>query len=38
MYKKYKEQPIGPFLIKYTQDKGFDVIADMNLPKNMIVC
>ena len=38
MYKKYKAQPIGPFLLEFKESMGYDVIADMDLPKGMIIC
>ena len=37
-YKKYKRQPIGPFNLEFKEKMGYDVIADMDLPKGMIVC
>ena len=38
MFKNYKKQPIGPFLLQFTQSMGYDVVADKDLPKGMIVC
>ncbi len=38
LYKKYKDQPIGPYILKHTPDMGYDVVADKVLPKGMIVC
>lgn len=38
MFKAYQKQPIGPFLIQYKEQCGYDVIADKDLPKGMIVC
>lgn len=37
-YMKYKKHPIGPFLLKNTIDKGYDVVTDADLPKNSIIC
>ena len=37
-YKKYKKQPIGPFRLDFKENVGYDVIADMDIPKGMIVC
>lgn len=37
-YKKYKAQPIGPFTLKNTPNMGYDVVADKDLPKDMIIC
>jgi hypothetical protein len=38
VYKNYKKQPIGPFRLIYKEKMGYDVVAAVNLPKNMIVC
>ena len=38
MFNKYKKQPIGPFDLRFTQSMGYDVVADKDLPKGMIVC
>lgn len=38
MFKEYKKQPIGPFLLEYKQNCGYDVIADKDLPAGMIIC
>ena len=38
MYKQYKQQPVGPFKLDFKEKMGYDVVADMDLPKGMIVC
>lgn len=38
IYKKYKAQPFGPFKLIYKENMGYDVIADKDLPKGMLVC
>lgn len=38
MFREYKRQPIGPFNLEYTEKMGWDVVADRDLPKGMIVC
>ena len=37
-YLLYKSQPIGPFSFKISDEKGVDVIADMDIPAYTIVC
>jgi len=28
IYRKYKKQPVGPFLLLFKQGMGYDVVAD----------
>ena len=37
-YLLYKAQPIGPYIFTYSQGKGVDVVADMDIPAYTIVC
>lgn len=38
MFREYKKQPIGPFILEYKETCGYDVVADRDLEKGMIVC
>lgn len=38
MFREYKKQPIGPFILQYKEKCGYDVVADRDLDKGMIVC
>jgi hypothetical protein len=31
-YQEYKKHPIGPYLFTTIKDKGYDVIADKDIP------
>lgn len=37
-YLKYKSQPIGPFLLECSSEKGYGVVADMDIPERSIIC
>ena len=37
-YRKYKDQPIGPYLLEHSKEKGYGVIADSNIPRGTIIC
>lgn len=37
-YEMYKEFPIGPYLFKMIEGKGYDVIADKVIPEKTIIC
>jgi hypothetical protein len=37
-FRVYKQQPIGPFRLPYIPDKGFDVVADKDIPKYTLIC
>jgi hypothetical protein len=37
-YLRYKEQPIGPFNLILHPQKGFDVVADADIPKYTLIC
>lgn len=38
LFKKYKQQPIGPFLLEFKEECGYDVVADKDLPQGTIIC
>jgi hypothetical protein len=37
-YRLYQSFPIGPFLFKMINGKGYDVIADRNIPERSLIC
>lgn len=37
-YLLYKSQPIGPFSFTISDQKGVDVVADMDIPAYTIIC
>ena len=37
-YLKYKDQTIGPFVFEFSEEKGYGVVADMDIPKGSIIC
>lgn len=37
-YRLYKSFPIGPFLFKMIKGKGYDVIADKDIPERSLIC
>lgn len=37
-YRLYKNFPIGPFLFRMIKGKGYDVIADRDIPERSLIC
>ncbi len=37
-YRLYKNFPIGPFLLRMVKGKGYDVIADKDIPEKSLIC
>lgn len=37
-YEEYKKMPIGPYLLRTIENKGYDVIADREIPERTLIC
>ena len=37
-FEKYKKQPIGPWRLRKTKVKGWDVVTDVDIPKHALIC
>lgn len=37
-YEEYKRFPIGPFIFKKIEGKGYDVVADKTIPAKTLIC
>jgi hypothetical protein len=38
IYRRYKKQPVGPFIFVYKEGMGYDVVADRDIKEKTLIC